>query len=326
MHRDDRLTELPPPPPASLPDASSPVTIRVVAFALFVYALWPFLVMFFLMAIGLVPRPSTTPTPAETQALMRAQLLTGALAFPLQIASILWLLRPVAGVRLEQIGLTWRRLGWNCLWGAAGWLILTPICYIADLGVIALYGQAAASNVQEHPFVQMSQQGLTPLEWSLLILTATSAAPVMEEILFRGALQAWLEERSWAPHVVMGLAFLTTLAMKGGDISNALPQGGATLLLHLTPVLFIVGLSVVHLAVWLFSRSRGASVVFAASALFASVHSFAWPEPVPLFLLGLGLGWLAFRTRSLAGPIVLHSLFNAVACVELILQANGVSP
>ena len=79
------------------------------------------------------------------QALTRVQLLTDGIAFPLQVASILLLLRPVAGVHLEQIGLTFRRLGWNCLWGAVGWLILTPICFIVNYSVILLYGQEAAS-------------------------------------------------------------------------------------------------------------------------------------------------------------------------------------
>ncbi len=321
MHSDDRLTELPPPPP----DGPSPVTIRVVAVVLVVYALWPSVVASLLMAARFVPRPSATPTPEEVQALTRTQLLTNVLAFPPQVASILLLLRPLTGVRLEQIGLTFRRLGWNCLWGAAGWLILTPICLVVYCGVILLYGSAAASNVEAHPFVQMAQQGLTPLEWFLLIFTATVAAPVMEEVLFRGALQSWLEERTWAPHAAMGLAFLTAAATKGNDVVNAWPQGGLQLLLHLTPILFILGLSVAYLVVWRLRSGPAAPAIFAASALFAAVHSFAWPEPVPLFVLALGLGWLAFRTRSLVGPIVLHSLFNAVACVDLILKVNGVN-
>jgi membrane protease YdiL (CAAX protease family) len=29
------------------------------------------------------------------------------------------------------------------------------------------------------------------------------------------------------------------------------------------------------------------------------------------------LGWLAYRTRSIVGPIVLHALFNSIACVEM---------
>ena len=73
----------------------------------------------------------------QTQALLRVQLLVDGLAFPLQVASILLLLPPVTGIRLEQIGLTFRRLGWNCLWGAAGWLILTPVCFGVNYGVIA---------------------------------------------------------------------------------------------------------------------------------------------------------------------------------------------
>ena len=36
----------------------------------------------------------------------------------------------------------------------------------------------------------------------------------------------------------MGLAFLTAVAMKSGDVYSAWPQGGAALLLHLTPILF----------------------------------------------------------------------------------------
>ena len=56
------------------------------------------------------------------------------------------------------------------------------------------------------------------------------------------------------------------------------------------------------------------------------MHSFAWPSPVALFVLALGLGWLAHRTRSLAGPIVLHGLFNAVSCMLLFFPQSGVSP
>jgi membrane protease YdiL (CAAX protease family) len=59
-------------------------------------------------------------------------------------------------------------------------------------------------------------------------------------------------------------------------------------------------------------------VVFATALLFGALHSFAWPTPVALFVLGLGLGALAARSGSLVGPIVLHALFNAVSCVLLL--------
>ena len=363
---DDRLTDQPPPglpPLAPFPADSlvSPVTIRVVAFVILVYAFWPFAISELLLATRLFPRPAgASPTPAEMQALMRMELYAQGLAFPLQVASILLGLRPLGGVWPEQIGLAFRRLGRNCLWGLVGWLALTPICFAVNYAVIALYGTEAATNVQEHPFVQLSQQGLTPLEWFLLIFTATVSAPVMEELLFRGALQSWLEgrggappntnpsirvarldlpligwyarlvrlfewleERGWASHGIMGLALLTAALMKGSDVYTAWPQGGRELLLHLTPIFFMLGLVAIYPAVWAFGRGPAAPAVFAASALFASVHSFAWPSPVALFLLALGLGWMAYRTRSLAGPTLLHGLFNAVSCVLLFVPDSA---
>jgi hypothetical protein len=54
------------------------------------------------------------------------------------------------------------------------------------------------------------------------------------------------------------------------------------------------------------------------SLLFACIHTSVWPTPVPLFVLALGLGVLAQRTRSLVGPIVLHGLFNGISCVQLL--------
>ena len=40
----------------------------------------------------------------------------------------------------------------------------------------------------------------------------------------------------------------------------------------------------------------------------------------PLFVLGLGLGWLALRTQSLIGPLFVHALFNAVAGTVLVIS------
>ncbi len=63
--------------------------------------------------------------------------------------------------------------------------------------------------------------------------------------------------------------------------------------------------------------------IYGSAILFAVFH-FRWPDPAPLFVLGLGLGWLAYRTQSLIGPIVCHGLFNAVAC--LVLYWGGGAP
>jgi len=61
-------------------------------------------------------------------------------------------------------------------------------------------------------------------------------------------------------------------------------------------------------------KEVGAPAALAVSSvLFASAHLMAEPQAVlPLFFLGLALGYAAYRTRSLVAPILAHSLFNTV--------------
>jgi membrane protease YdiL (CAAX protease family) len=74
-------------------------------------------------------------------------------------------------------------------------------------------------------------------------------------------------------------------------------------------------LAVGFAVLWRFHRTgaRRARAVYATAALFAVVHSSVWPNPVPLFVLGLALGWLAVRTNGVLVPVIVHGLFNAVS-------------
>jgi membrane protease YdiL (CAAX protease family) len=62
------------------------------------------------------------------------------------------------------------------------------------------------------------------------------------------------------------------------------------------------------------------AAIYGSALLFAAFHAQVWPSPIPLFFLGLGLGWLAYRVQSLVAPMVVHALFNAVACIVLVLE------
>src|SRR5262249_22610993 len=72
-----------------------------------------------------------------------------------------------------------------------------------------------------------------------------------------------------------------------------------------------------------FGKPEAYQANYWTSLLCGMMHAFAWPSPVPLFFLGLGLGWLAHRCQSLTASLVLHSLFNAVACVGMVVQLVG---
>jgi hypothetical protein len=63
-----------------------------------------------------------------------------------------------------------------------------------------------------------------------------------------------------------------------------------------------------------------AGAIVVSSVVFAALHYSNEPQAVPpLFLLGMAMGYVAYRTRSLVAPIVTHSVFNTV----MIVQAFG---
>lgn len=63
---------------------------------------------------------------------------------------------------------------------------------------------------------------------------------------------------------------------------------------------------------WLSRIAGGKAAVAGTAVVFGLVHSQFWPDPIPLFIFGIGLGETYERTRSLAAPIALHAAFNAV--------------
>ena len=63
--------------------------------------------------------------------------------------------------------------------------------------------------------------------------------------------------------------------------------------------------------------------VLGSAIIWAMLHD-NWPDPIPLFVMGLMLGWLAFRTQNIVPGIIIHVLFNLMAFIILFHQtANG---
>ena len=103
-------------------------------------------------------------------------------------------------------------------------------------------------------------------------------------------------------------------------LQRAVKDGAAgEILARLGPALTV--LAAVPVVAWP-GASPAWRAVAADAALFAAMHAQTWPSPVPLFLLALALGWVAVRTRSLVGPVLMHGAFNAVSVVYLL--AGGV--
>jgi membrane protease YdiL (CAAX protease family) len=248
----------------------------------------------------------------------RQGLWATAIAAPFLVASALTFLAAGVGVPLEAVGLTTRNLGRNVLAGLLFAFIFVPgsLC-IQQLALMAL--EAAGSAPVEHRFTQLRATGLLPAEWGLLVFTAVVVAPVWEEILFRGLIQPWVMRNGRRGALVaLGLAAL----LAGYGVVSGWPAAPTPrqIAVKLAPLWVLTPL----VAVYFLVERRGAAWggLFASAVLFAWIHVAAWPSPVPLVWLALGLGWLAWRGRSLAGAVVLHAVFNAVACVALWYAPN----
>jgi len=203
-------------------------------------------------------------------------------------------------------------------------LAVTPfvfgIKYLASLAYFVLMGSKPAP----HPLEQMALESPTLLDGILIGLTALVVAPVWEELMFRGVLQSWLSQRDWGGHLAIGLAALYGLATTLSSFNDPPPIIDLKVLVGKTsPILFLLAMLPGFfygdrlLKRWIPDRNTFRAI-YATSLLFGMVHSFYWPAPIALFVLGLGLGFLAYRTQSLFGPILLHSLFNAIACLALV--------
>jgi membrane protease YdiL (CAAX protease family) len=229
----------------------------------------------------------------------------------------------------EQMGLSRKRLGANIALGYVGWLMIAPLSFAAFALVIILL----TPNPDKHPLMDLGTHA-GQLELAVFALQAAILWPIVEELAFRGILLGWLVQEPKTTgdvilqpqqrgHVCVAAALLLTLqsqplteAIKANRWNELLP--------NLAPFLFIAALLPFYLFLpfskWArrrtgFESPQTNQALFASAILFAAVHSSVWPTPIPLLVLGLGLGWLALRTRSIVPSIVVHALFNGVAVI-----------
>lgn len=249
---------------------------------------------------------SEATSEAHRFASIRVGIWASLVAVPFQVGTILLLFRLASGTRPYQLGLNFGRFGSDVAVACAGWLLCTPIVFGVNI-VATLCDVWLGGHPQQHPLTQMIESQPLPIELVIVVTTAGLTAPVLEELLFRGVLQPWLARRSW-----------------GGDAAMAGSMGMACVFGYgsagWSPIIFVAAMLPGYLVIgrlagrWV-ANPQTARALYATSLLFGTLHASVWPTPVPLFLLGIVLGFLAYRTQSLVAPMVLHGLFNAVTCI-----------
>jgi membrane protease YdiL (CAAX protease family) len=241
------------------------------------------------------------------------------------------LFRMISGAGLPQRGFSINRPAENFALACLIWLGITPVVFAVNFLVDMAYFGLSNSPPEAHPLTQLAQGGTTLMDGLLIALLALVLAPVWEELAFRGVLQPWLCQREWGGHLGMALAFLVALGPAMNWIHEGLLFEAIPLIVGLGPIIsFLIMMPGYLHAEWLFRRwithGNAARGIYATSLLFGMVHYFAWPTPIPLFFLALGLGFLAYRTQSLLASIIFHSLFNAVACIALLFLQFAPEP
>lgn len=207
-----------------------------------------------------------------------------------------------------------RRVAADAALGVLTWLWLTPATFAVYALAVAMM-LAAGVEPDKHPLVK------TPLTTAAEVLAflvgVCAVGPYFEEMQFRRVLVPWAARRRHRPWAVMAVAGV------GAAFMVSVTEGKTPADLR-APLVFLgvlaAGLLLVTTAGWVRQRFpvRTTAAVWATAALFSLMHSGVWPSPVPLFVLGLGLGWLVARTRAVTAAAVTHGLFNAVSAVHLL--------
>ncbi len=159
--------------------------------------------------------------------------------------------------KLEWFNLNWRSRWW--LWGLGGYLVALPLVILVSWVNQQLWQGQGGSN----PILQIALEGKDPVALAIFCFTASIAAPLYEEVMFRGFLLP--------------------------SLTRYLPVWGAIVL---------------------------SGFVFAVAHLNVS-------EILPLAVLGIVMGFVYTRSRSLLASMLLHSLWNSGTLLSLFLLGRG---
>lgn len=278
----------------------------VLAFA-GVYAILPGLLISFVQAVTAANRGDALKTPVEPVQDFRATAIISVIT----VAVLTLLVRRWPTVpRVASVGFS--GVSRSVRVGVLGWMILTPVTLAVHFLANHIF-ESTGGVPDEHPLTKLNL-GQSPDMVALFFVSVCAATPLSEELLFRRTLIPWAAGRRYRAWLLGGCAVVAAgLTAEGrlGPLVFAVILGG-----------FLAGLPLLR---WVCPRFavRTASAIVSSAAVFAAMHSFVWPSPVPLFVLGIGLGWIALRTRSVIAPVVCHGLFNAVSTVYLLRGAGG---
>ena len=212
-----------------------------------------------------------------------------------------------------DLGITFRQAGRDISYGAVAYALLAPI-------IIAIQMTLQHFFPSEHPLIESFRSDPTLGFYLVCVFSAAIVAPATEEFVCRVLLQGWLERvfaatslqeavfptpeeemsRFARPIAVDSNPYVPPADMNKDKVDD---QAKAKVQPAEVPSRFASGFPIVI-----------------SSLVFAVLHWGNGLDPIPLFVLALGLGYLYQRTHRILPCVVLHFLVNAFSLAVLALS------
>jgi membrane protease YdiL (CAAX protease family) len=224
-------------------------------------------------------------------------------------------------------------------WATLGWAVLAFLAgQFVALGVLVWWRAGDLRAVLETPFdgvlVTLFIVISNPVTIAVLALAIwLRRADIIEYLALR-----WTERR----HVVVGVLWLVGLIalsdallyFSGRDLvtpfqsqsyGTAAAQGWLPALLFAAIVVAPAGEEILFRGFlfpgWARSERSTWPAILVISLLWAALHvQYDWAGMLQIFVIGLFLGWMRWRSRSTLLTFALHALFNLEGTIETIVQ------
>lgn len=207
---------------------------------------------------------------------------------------------------LADVGFSMRHVFYDVALGIGAFLLIVPPVLLLQALMSWIFSPSS------HPMLQSLRQSHSPelVFWS--VMAAVVAAPVVEEFFFRVVLQGWFERlsasQSSSPVVV-------DAPVAAADVAS--PPAAAEASVSETTATEVVEPS---------SPRPGFAPIVLSSVLFALAHVGNGPDPIALFFLALGLGYLYRQTHRIWPGIVLHFLLNGFSTMVVMFGPSPPPP
>ena len=229
--------------------------------------------------------PAGAPIPPGTSA--RIALVSGLAQLVCVVFAFAWLIRRYDHDD-QEFGLDKTQWLAGIIKGFKGFCMWVPLVWLLQSLLVRFIKY-------QHPSFDRVNESGEFLTLTDVWITAVLLAPIIEEILFRGVLQSWLQRFSSA-----------TLQNPTGFVTGG-PDEIDRLQLTASPPCKI------H---W--------PAILITAAVFGLAHYSQGPAPYSLFVLSLGLGYLYQRSGNLLACIIMHMILNAITMTLFTIEQSGI--